>query len=377
MEKILYVCTAPGLESYSIGLISAAFSSKVIDLYVCVFLNASDQRTKAQLILDYSIQSATAHKILFLQLPANKVKRILSSGSYLNQVAAFATRNGIRKIHFISQDVILWGYLHKFKNFSLYYTVHDLHPHEVKLSKLQKLKHWYFRIRKDRNLMKTISRLVTNSTHQWEALKERYPNKKVYLHAMPGLITPAIRAGTKTIKELDSVSQYILFFGKIEWYKGLDLLYQAFVSIPELKNIKLVIAGKGDIYFNREPLHEDHIIFINRYIADHEMNDLFGKAAAFVMPYRSATQSAVTSLAYHYGLPVIASGISALKETVKPDKTGFLFPMGDVKAMASQILKIYTEQELYQKIATTVKEGHSFYDPKILQQQLEEIYTDK
>lgn len=90
--------------------------------------------------------------------------------------------------------------------------------------------------------------------------------------------------------------KYILFFGRIEKYKGIDILYKSFCESQELqKEYTLVIAGKGRFLMQQNERNLN-ILFINRYIKDTEVGYLFKNAAAVVYPYISATQSGVLSL---------------------------------------------------------------------------------
>jgi glycosyltransferase involved in cell wall biosynthesis len=305
-QRILYVCTVPALECYSSGLISAAFLSKKINAYACIFLHGNDSRSIQQLMFHYGISEEKLDKIEFTHLSSSKFLRILSGGKYLSRVIDFAKLNQIDKIHFVSQDVMLDGHLSKFKSFEVYYTVHDLHAHEVKLNAFNRWKHYYFRIAKDKRLVQRIGNLVTNSLHQKKQLDYDYPNDNIQYHLMPSLVTPEIIIGNQEMHELKSLDEYILFFGRIELYKGLETLYSLFSTRAELKKYTLVIAGAGSIYFKRDRNNESNIVLINRFIDDAEINDLFIKAKVVVLPYLTSTQSAISSFAYHYKLPVIA-----------------------------------------------------------------------
>ena len=92
-----------------------------------------------------------------------------------------------------------------------------------------------------------------------------------------------------------NVKEYILFFGTVDKYKGVDLLVDAYCNLT-CKSLKLVIAGRG---FDIET-HNENIIRINRFIEDEEVAYLFKKAKFIVYPYRSATMSGVLSLAYYF-----------------------------------------------------------------------------
>lgn len=377
MEKVLLVSTVPGLESYSIGVIRAAFQNGAIDCYACVFLPGTDRSTIAQSMDRYGLPQSGKDKVLFHKLATNKILRNLRSCAYLRQIVDFAHQHQIHKVHFIAQDVMLYGNFDQFKDFELYYTVHDLVPHEVKLSLFQRLKHYYFRIRKDKVLTQLIDQLVTNSSYQKEALQQLYPNKTVFFHAMPSVVTPAIQSGSADVPELKELNEYALFFGRIEVYKGIGRLYQDFVSRPELKAIKLklVIAGRGQVYFKRDNEQEDNIIFINRFIREEEIGALFKHARMIILPYDTATQSAVSSLSYHYHKPVIASDIDGLRDSVIHEKTGLLYDPALPDALCEAVLRLHSDQNLSKGIIKYLSEEEPFFDEKKIGDEMAAIYN--
>lgn len=131
--------------------------------------------------------------------------------------------------------------------------------------------------------------------------------------------------------KLSSECRYLLFFGLIRKYKGLDILLHA---LPEIttKNLKLIIAG--EFYENREIYDEiidkynleDKLIIFDKYIPDSQVGLLFSSADLVVQPYRSATQSGVTQISYYFGVPMIVTNVGGLPEIVDHGKTGYVVP---------------------------------------------------
>jgi D-inositol-3-phosphate glycosyltransferase len=125
--------------------------------------------------------------------------------------------------------------------------------------------------------------------------------------------------------------RYILFFGFIRAYKGLDLLIKAF-AISQLRNkgVKLIVAGEfyEDDKHYRELVNinqlEKDILFFDHFIKDEEVPLFFGCADLVVQPYKSATQSGVTQIAYHYGKPMLVTDVGGLKEIVSHGKCGYV-----------------------------------------------------
>lgn len=120
----------------------------------------------------------------------------------------------------------------------------------------------------------------------------------------------------------------ILFFGLIREYKGLDILIEAFNGLgPEYQ---LIIAGEPYGSFEkydrliRACPYRQNIKTVLRYIRDSEVTDFFSAADVTVLPYRSATQSGISSISYHFEVPMIVTDAGGLKETIGDTGTGIV-----------------------------------------------------
>ncbi len=130
---------------------------------------------------------------------------------------------------------------------------------------------------------------------------------------------------------LDPKGKYLLFFGFVRRYKGLDLLLEAMLS-DKLADpfLKLIIAGEyyeDREYYRKWLEHEklrDRIIEFNQFIADEDVFKYFCAADLLVQPYRSATQSGVAQIAYHFELPMVVTDVGGLPEIVPDGKVGFV-----------------------------------------------------
>jgi glycosyltransferase involved in cell wall biosynthesis len=125
--------------------------------------------------------------------------------------------------------------------------------------------------------------------------------------------------------------RYILFFGFIRAYKGLDLLLDAFGD-ERLRKFNLKLAVAGEFYEDDSRYRqivagkklEGDVIFFNRFIPDEEVPLFFGVSDLVVQPYKSATQSGVTQIAYHYEKPMVVTDVGGLKEIVPDGKCGYV-----------------------------------------------------
>jgi D-inositol-3-phosphate glycosyltransferase len=130
---------------------------------------------------------------------------------------------------------------------------------------------------------------------------------------------------------LNQSDSYLLFFGFIRAYKGLDLLLTAF-SDKRLRNrnIKLIVAG--EFYEDDAPYKnivktaglENDVKFYDHFIKDDEVNHFFCAADLVVQPYKSATQSGVTQIAYFFEKPMLVTDVGGLREIVPDGKCGYV-----------------------------------------------------
>ncbi len=134
---------------------------------------------------------------------------------------------------------------------------------------------------------------------------------------------------------LDPASGYALFFGLIRDYKGLDLLLDAWAKLRREGRItdrKLIIAG--EFYASREPYLaqiaalglQDEVILHDRFVADAEVKYYFSAADCVVLPYKTATQSGVTQIAYQFCTPMIVTAVGGLAEIVPDGQVGYVCP---------------------------------------------------
>lgn len=144
---------------------------------------------------------------------------------------------------------------------------------------------------------------------------------------------------------LDTSYRYVLFFGFIRAYKGLDLLLEA-MSDERIKDVHLIVAGEfyedSAKYMNIIKTHGlmDRVHLFSEYIPDTEVNRFFSACDIVVQPYKTATQSGVTQVAYHFEKPMIVTNVGGLSEIVPEGKVGYNVNP-EAKAIAEAILKFY------------------------------------
>ncbi|GHT61811.1 glycosyl transferase [Bacteroidia bacterium] len=176
-----------------------------------------------------------------------------------------------------------------------------------------------------------------------------YPKAKIQLSPHPlydHFGEKQDKTAARIALNLNSDRKTLLFFGLIRDYKGLDLLLQAMSFLDD--SYQLVIAGEsyGDFEKYRQiidaSLAKDRIQVRNRYIADEEVPVLFSAADALVLPYKSATQSGVIPVAYHFEVPVVATGVGSLKDTIETTGTGIVVHP-QAESIAEGIQQLFAE----------------------------------
>jgi glycosyltransferase involved in cell wall biosynthesis len=153
------------------------------------------------------------------------------------------------------------------------------------------------------------------------------------------------KEAASSLLKIDRNKKTILFFGFIRDYKGLDLLIDAFGKLGN--DYQLVIAGETYGSFDKYQQqinqldNKENVFVFNDYISDDRVPAFFSAADVCVLPYKSATQSGITSIAYHFDLPLIATDTGGLKETIVHGKTGIIVNEISAEAIGNAIIRYF------------------------------------
>lgn len=160
------------------------------------------------------------------------------------------------------------------------------------------------------------------------------------------------KAAARSHLKLDASERIILFFGFIREYKGLDLLLEAMALLKQqslnsgTQIPKLLVAGE---FYKDRKLYDDiiekhelhpHIILHTSFIADSEIKYYLSAADFVIQPYKSATQSGVTPLAYHFEKPMLVTNVGGLPGMV-PNGTVGLIAEATAQSIAEKIVELY------------------------------------
>ena len=191
---------------------------------------------------------------------------------------------------------------------------------------------------------KMLTRFFINSIHGALVMTKAVENDlRQFNSRIPCIISPhplfdnygdsVSRAEAIVRLKLCPVDRFILFFGFIRAYKGLDLLLEAMADEKVRKSgVKLIIAGEfyedAKSYFDiiQSNRLDDRVILHTHFISNEEVRYYFSAASLVVQPYRSATQSGVTQVAYHFNKPMIVTDVGGLAEIVPDGKCGYVVP---------------------------------------------------
>ncbi len=141
----------------------------------------------------------------------------------------------------------------------------------------------------------------------------------------------------------------VLFFGYIRPYKGLRYLLEALSMVRQRIPARLLVVG--EFYEKQEPYRDlvsqlgltDAVRFVDRYIANEEVEQFFAASDLVVLPYISATQSGIVQIAIAFDRPVIVTDVGGLPEAVIEGETGFVVPPGDPGALSTAISRFFEE----------------------------------
>ena len=316
------------------------------------------------LALDYSVKafnfSVQYPSLLFpgktQYVEENDLAEKIDSERVLNSINPLTYRKTVNAIKRYDPDILIVGYWMPFMAPSLGYVakklkkscqvvaiVHNATPHESK--KTDKVLNNYFFNRIDRFI-------ALSSAVKTDILKD-YPEAevKVLLHPVYNHFGNCINQKEALIKMgLPEKNKYLLFFGLIRDYKGLDILLKALTILD--KSYHLVIAGEvyGDYSKYQKIIDENHlserIHFFNYYIPDEDVKLFFSLADCCVLPYRSATQSGIIAIAKHFNLPVVASNVGGLNEFITNKENGVLINTPSPENFAKVIDKIFREKDI-------------------------------
>lgn len=251
-------------------------------------------------------------------------------------------------------------------------TMHDPLPHSSEDT-------WLNRLHRDVCFRLLNDFILLNETQKEDFIKTYHMEaKRVVLSHLSAY------TNLQNIKpQKPDVSNYVLFFGGISSHKGIEYLCEAMDKVcKKHPDVKLVVAGKGKIYFdlNQYAIYSNgHLVLLNRYLDDTELVGLIRSSLFVVCPYVDATQSGVIMSAFALNKPVIATNVGALPSMVKNGLYGTIVPPRDVTSLATAINTLIEDPQKIEAMTENIKHDYSKgkYSWNAIAQGITDIYTKK
>lgn len=230
---------------------------------------------------------------------------------------------------------LVWAWKSNKRDFPLLVTVHDPEPHPGNF--WEAVNGWF----RGYVLKRSIS--VHVHSNCFIGAVKRQGAKEVWVIPHGSFAPRFLQHRKPWVKR----EPFVLFFGRLEAYKGLNTLVEAGLLLNG--KLRVVIAGPGRLPNRLMCIIQRHSRIFelhNRYLDDEEVADFFQRASVCVLPYHQASQSSVPLIAAAFGVPVVGTAVGAFVEDI-PRVNGLLVPPGDPKALASAIMDALDRAPVY------------------------------
>lgn len=236
--------------------------------------------------------------------------------------------------------------------------VHNFKPHESRIGDMQLNKF----------ITNRTDHLVCLSENVSSEVRENTSNKPVHtlFHPIYDHYGDVMKMSTaKNDLGLDSELNYLLFFGLVRQYKGLDLLIEALPLIKDNENLRLIIAGefyegdkKYETLIDKYNL-QNKIIKVNKYIPNEDVARYFCAADLIVLPYKTATQSGVVPIALHFNKNIVVTNVGSLSTLIQKHNIGYIAD-ATPESLAEQLDKYYNNPDALTKDFANIKSDLSW-----------------
>jgi glycosyltransferase involved in cell wall biosynthesis len=223
-------------------------------------------------------------------------------------------------------------------------TVHDMQPHPGDHNTLPGT------FRALRAVARRADRVIVHAPHveaQGRAAGIAADRVRVLAHGELG--SRYVEPGRLPLPASPSDRPTVLFFGRAQGYKGLDVLAAAMPEVAaKVPGCRLVVAGAGpslDQVFPADGPQPEWLEVLRGRVDDDEVVRVFTEASVVALPYREASQSGVAALAAGFGRPVVASAVPGLQDIVEPGVTGTLVEPDSVSALTDELVSMLTRPE--------------------------------
>lgn len=216
----------------------------------------------------------------------------------------------------------------------------------------------------------TLSKSVINDLNKFTSNK----NKIFLPHPIYNIFGDKVdKSSARNYLKLQKDSKYILFFGIIRKYKGLDLILEA-MGDKRIKNLGIRLIVAGEFYEDKTRYLEiinnkdidKQVIIADKFIPGEDIKYYFSAADIIVQPYRTATQSGVTQIAYNFEKPMLVADVGGLSEIVPNNKVGYVTKISS-QEIANAIVDFYENNREDEFIKNVINEKKRFSWEKFIE----------
>lgn len=272
------------------------------------------------------------------------------------EILNFIKENEITHIYFINKHI--WNLLLikslKRKNFKIFHCLHDPVGHNG--DKVSKGVLYYNKV-----LIRYLNGIVVLSDNSYKDTKEFLKPKCEIIKL------PLIQAEWLDYKEINNYKT-ILFFGRLNNYKGLDYIPEIADELYKLdKDLKIVVAGKKsddlDVSILNALLERPNVKLIERFIDESEVDKFYYDASIVLIPYKSITQSGIIVDSYNHSRSVACFNVKGIEEFIK-ESNALIIDNFDTKEMAHKIYETLLDKEKLDELSlASYKLGKELYSP--------------
>jgi glycosyltransferase involved in cell wall biosynthesis len=229
----------------------------------------------------------------------------------------------------------------------------------------------------ERQTMSFADHIVTFSRFVYDSLMER-GSSAVPIHLIEGgLLTRTGDPISPRVRTNSSIPR-LLFLGRIQAYKGLDILIGA---LTELRTrgipFQLVVAGGGDLSpYSAGIADLGDVEVINRWISDEEITKILVGSDVMVMPYVEASQSGVAIDALWAALPTVATPVGALPQQFADGKDALIASEVSVNAVGEALMRVLGDPSLYEKLSRGAYESYQRIGIRPVAKMWRAFYSD-
>ncbi|RLD33727.1 MAG: glycosyl transferase family 1 [Bacteroidetes bacterium] len=265
------------------------------------------------------------------------------------------------------------------KKIKVFTVVDNLYPHEKR--PLDKFLTNYF--------LKTCDGFLTFSRTVKEQLEDVYTKEVLFTpHPMDdNLGNPVPRAEACKYLNINPEKKYLLFFGLVRKYKGLDLLLKS-IDHPEIRRLGIQLLVVGEFYDNPEDYYEiirekgleDIVQVTNKFVPVEDVKYYFSAADLVTQTYHSATQSGITQIAYNFNCPMLVTNVGGLSEYVPNGKVGYVVEKDtdEISAAIADFFKNNRKEDFVKNVREEKKKyGWDIFVKRVLEMYEKEVRSKK